>query len=86
MRFGRYDGPTAARARQPEQPHAKRLPVGNVDTSSVVSTTISVVVCLVAIIWLLPLAVDVAWQLIPSILILILIVGAIRGIVSRLFD
>ena len=56
------------------------------DTSSVISATVSIVVCLVAIIWLLPLAVNVAWQLIPSILILILIVGAIRGIVSRLFD
>ena len=54
------------------------------DTSSVISATVSIVVCLVAIIWLLPLAVNVAWQLIPSILILILIVGAIRGIVSRL--
>ena len=56
------------------------------DTSSVISATISIVVCLVAIVWLLPLAVNVAWQLIPSLLILILIVGAIRGIVSRLFD
>ena len=56
------------------------------DTSSMISATISAVACLVALSWLLPLAVNVAWQLVPSILILILIVGAIRGIVSRLFD
>ena len=55
------------------------------DKSSMVSTVISIVVLLVAVIWLLPLALDVAWQLIPSILILIIIVGAIRRIVSRLF-
>ena len=56
------------------------------DTSSMVSTAISVVVLLIAVIWLLPLAIDIAWQVIPSLLILIIIVGAIRGIVSRLFD
>ena len=56
------------------------------DASSMVATAISVVVFLVAVIWLLPLAVEIAWQVIPSILILIVIVGAIRGIVSRLFD
>ena len=54
--------------------------------ASVLSTILAAVVALVAIIWLLPLAVNVAWQVIPSILILIIIVGAIRGIVSRLFD
>jgi hypothetical protein len=56
------------------------------DTSSMVPTAISIVVLLVAVIWLLPIAVDVAWQVIPSILILIIIIVAIRGIVSRLFD
>jgi hypothetical protein len=56
------------------------------DKSSMVSTVMSIVVLLVAVIWLLPLAVNVTWQLIPSVLILIIIVGAIRGIVSRLFD
>ena len=56
------------------------------DTSAMVSTAISVAVFLVAVIWLLPLAVEIAWEVVPSILILIVIVGAIRGIVSRLFD
>ena len=56
------------------------------DSGPVLSTVLAAVVGLVAIIWLLPLPVSAAWQVIPSILILIIIVGAIRGIVARLFD
>ena len=56
------------------------------NSGPVLSTVLAAVVGLVAIIWLLPLAVSAAWQVIPSILILIIIVGAIRGIVARLFD
>jgi len=56
------------------------------EPASVISTVVAAVVALVAIIWLLPLAVSMAWQVIPSILILIIVVGTIRGIVARLFD
>ena len=56
------------------------------DPAPLLSTVISIVLALVAIVWLLPLAVNVAWQVIPSIVMLILIIGAIRGIISRLFD
>jgi hypothetical protein len=54
------------------------------DQGPALSTVIAAVMTLAAIIWLLPLAVQVVWQVIPSILILVLVVGAIRAIVSRI--
>ena len=53
------------------------------DPVPLVSAVISLVVALLAIIWLLPIAVTVTWELLPSIVILLFIVAVIRAIITR---
>ena len=60
--------------------------MGDPERTAFLSTVLAAVAALAAVIWLLPLAVGVAWQIIPSVLILIIIIGAIRGIVGRFFE
>ena len=56
------------------------------DPAPFLSTVLAAVIALAAIVWLLPLAVQVTMDVIPAILILVLIVGAIRAMVARLLD
>ena len=56
------------------------------DPANVVATSIVIVVMVALAIKLIPILAEVAWQVFPSIVVLLLIYGCLRGILSKLFD
>ena len=56
------------------------------DFAYIVSISIVVVAMLAIAIKLLPVLVDVVWQIFPSVVILMLIAGVLRGMLKRFFD